>query len=104
MGRSWSAEVLAPAFNELSPAELRALAEDQGEEGDAMSGAAYLAKHEAVLEQMKERIEQLREDFHRSASAKSPKVRAPKASGQKAHRGPRPAAKPKTSPHAPNGL
>ena len=73
---------MAPPFAELSPeqlAELLANKVDDGEESDEdLSDEAIKATHEAILTQMKARIQQLKEEFrqeHGSAGPKSPRPR-----------------------------
>jgi len=93
--RSWSNnEVLAPAFKELSDDEMAALEasgdeqlskekeEEEGDMGESTQGGAssfssahvlsdstYLSKHAVMLDTMKRRIEQLKEDYQKSTSA-----------------------------------
>lgn len=85
--------MLAPAFKELSDQEMAALEaygdqqlNEEGEEGEASTEGAssstsssssvemipdstYLSKHAVLLDTMKKRIEQLKEDYQRSTSA-----------------------------------
>jgi len=88
-------DVTAPPFKESTEDELSLLAESAGgeeeEEEEDFSDLAFLSEHSEVLERMKGRIQQLKDDYkkaqpvanpgfhqrtlgtHHSSSAKSPK-------------------------------
>ncbi len=97
--RSLAAEVMAPSFSELSTEQLAQLvAGDDGDDGDGsdedLSDEAIKATHEVVLQQMKARIQQLKEEFKQEhGSQVGPKSPRPRGRGGGGRGGGRTAAR-----------
>jgi len=65
LSRSWSTEVLAPAFRELSETEMLALVREAPAcEDQDIRDVAFRSRHQVVLDKMKRRIDQLKAEYY----------------------------------------